>query len=155
MINPSTPITGATVTGFTAPTYTITPDTAPNASSKQWAVTAIGGTQTGVDLHATSKPFTITVFKVASPKTLPSASASTGVIVGSIPVNKFRILVRKGAVPAANNAAIVNSAELIIRVGAGTDTYEPEDVKAMLSAMIGFLSSNSVGIGDTLLNNVL
>jgi hypothetical protein len=58
----TTPITGTAQTGFTAPTYTIAADTAPVINSKQWVVTALGGTQTGASASLVSSPFTIAVF---------------------------------------------------------------------------------------------
>ena len=60
-ISLTSPITGAAVTGLTSPTYTVAVDTPPNTWSKQWAVTALGGTQTGVDTSSSaSRPFTLT-----------------------------------------------------------------------------------------------
>lgn len=50
-ISLTTPVTGAAQTGLTSPTYTHVVDTPPNAYTKQYAVTALGGTQTGVDVH--------------------------------------------------------------------------------------------------------
>lgn len=45
----SSPVTGGAQTGFTSPTYTLTADTPPAGSGgKQYAATALGGTQAGV-----------------------------------------------------------------------------------------------------------
>lgn len=150
----TTPITGAAQTGFTSPTYTVTSDVAPSNNGKQWAVTAVGGTQTGVDTHSVSKPFTISFFRPAQPKPLPSANPLTGV-VKNIPINQYKMVTRKGAVPSANQAAIVALITTTIQVPAGTDTYEPEDIRAMLSAHIGALNQQAAGIGDTVITGVL
>lgn len=46
--SPSSPLTGASQSDLTSPTYTLTSDVAPNSNGEQAAVTALGGTQTGV-----------------------------------------------------------------------------------------------------------
>lgn len=151
---PSTPVTGATVAGFTSPTYTIAADVAPNINGKQYAVTAIGGTQVGVDLNSVSKPFTSCFFRPPQLKVLPSINPLTG-IVKQVPVNSYKLVTRKGAVPYVNQQSQVARITTIIDVPAGTDTYEPEDIKAMLSLHIGILNQQSSGIGDTVLTGVL
>jgi hypothetical protein len=40
-------------------------------------------------------------------------------------------------------------------VVAGADLQEPEDIRAALSLLIGALSQQSAGLGDTLINNLL
>lgn len=57
--SPSSPVTGGTQTGLTSPTYTLTADIAPSALGKQHAVTALGGTQTGVRTSSAADPFTV------------------------------------------------------------------------------------------------
>lgn len=150
----STPVTGSAQTGFTSPTYTVTSDVAPSPNGKQWAVTAVGGTQTGVDVHSVSKPFTCSFFRPAQPKPLPAPSPVTGV-VKNIPVNTYKFITRKGALPLANQAAVVMRITTTIDVAAGVDTYEPEEVRAMLSAHIGCLYQQSAGIGDTVVSGLI
>lgn len=151
---PSSPVTGAVVPGFTTPTYTLAVDVAPNINGKQYAVTAVGGTQTGVDLNSVSKPFTTTFFRPAALRVLPSANPVTGV-VKSVPVNSYKVITRKGANPAANQQSQVARITTVIDVPAGTDTYEPEEIKAMLSLHIGLLSQQSSGIADTVITGVM
>jgi len=151
---PSSPVTGSTVTGFTTPTYTLTLDVAPSMNGKQYAVTAIGGTQTGVDVHTVSKPFTVTFFRPMVIRTLPQANPITGVIKG-VPFNTYKLITRKGMLPAASQTPIVARITTMIEVPAGSDTYEPEDVKAMLSSHAGVLAASAAGIGDTLLSGIL
>lgn len=153
-VNVTSPVTGAAQTGLTTPTYTLTADIAPSPNGRQYAVTALGGTQTGVDVHSVSKPFTVTIFRPQQLKVLPTANPVTGVIK-SIPKNTYKVVVRKGMVPAANQSAIVGGCTLSIDVPAGCDTYEPEDVRAMLSLMIGVLSQVSAGLGDTTVSGLL
>lgn len=150
----SSPITGSAQTGFTAPTYTLTTDIAPSVNGKQYAVTATGGTQANVDTHSVSKPFTITVMRPSSMKTLPAPNPVTG-IIKQVPKNVYKIIVRKGAVPYANQQAQVAMINCSIEVPAGTDTYEPEDIRAMLSAFIGAVSQVSAGLGDTVVTGIL
>ncbi len=154
MFAPTSPVTGASQTGFTSPTYTLTADNAPAVNAKQYAVTAIGGTQANVDVHSVSKPFTITMFRPVRLAVLPQANVSTGVIK-NVPNNTYKLITRKGASPAANQIPLVARVTTIIEIPAGTDTYEPEDIKAMLSAHIGVLSQQASGVGDTALTGLL
>lgn len=153
-ISPSSPITGTAQTGLTTPTYTITSDVAPTPNGKQWAVTSLGGTQSGVDIHSVSKPFTMTFFRPAVLKPVPAPSPVTG-IVKNVPVNKYLFITRKGASPLVNQAALTVMVRTEISVPAGCDTYEPEDVRAALAAHFGFLNSNSSAIGDTCITGIL
>jgi len=149
----TTPITGAAMTGFTSPTYTHVADTAPDSNGKQYAVTNVGGTQTGVTAHSVSSPFTITFTKPKAAKPLGQVNPITGQI-RDIPINKYGILVRKGVTPAANQQPRIATFRGVVQVPAGAETYDKNNVLAMLSAAIGSLSQQSVGLGDTVANNV-
>jgi len=153
-VSVTSPITGAAISGFTSPTYTVVVDTSPSANSKQWAVSAVGGTQTGVDVNSVSKPFTVTFFRPAVLRSLPAANPVTGVIK-NIPLNTYKLITRKGAQPSATQISQTAKITTIIEVPAGTDTYEPEDIKAMLSAHAGALWQQSSGIGDTIVSGVM
>lgn len=151
---PSSPITGAAVAGLTSPTYTIVTDVAPSSNGKQFAITALGGTQTGVDTNTVSKPFTLSFFRPSSLRGLPAANPVTG-IVKSVPSNVYKMITRKGVMPAAGQAALTARITTMIEVPAGSDTYEPEDIRAMLSLHAGALSSQASGIADTVITGVL
>lgn len=151
---PSSPITGAAVTGLTSPTYTIVSDVAPNINGKQYAVTGLGGTQTGVDVNSVSKPFTITFFRPPVLKTLPGVNPVTG-IIKNIPVNTYKLITRKGAQPAANQAHMVARVTTIIEVPAGVDTYEPEELNALISAHAGTMWAQASGIAETIRTGVI
>lgn len=151
---PTSPITGAPVAGFTSPTYTIVADTAPSINGKQYAVTALGGTQAGVDVNSVSKPFTISFFRPQTLRVLPQANPVTGVIK-NIPVNTYKVITRKGAAPASNQSLMVARVTTTIEVPAGTDTYEPEELKALISAHFGVCYAQASGIADTVLTGVL
>jgi hypothetical protein len=151
---PSSPVTGAAVTGFTSPTYTLTTDVAPNINGKQYAVTALGGTQTGVDTNTVSKPFSISFFRPQNLRVLPQANPVTGVIK-NVPLNTYKLITRKGALPAANQVSMTARITTVIEVPAGTDTYEPEDLKAMVSAHFGVGWAQASGIADTILSGII
>lgn len=146
---PSSPVTGAAVSGFTSPTYTLTVDTSPAVNAKQWTISAIGGTQANVDVHSVSKPFTLSVFKPVVLRSLPAANPVTG-IIKNVPVNSYKVITRKGASPAANQIPQVARITTVIDIPAGTDSYEIEDLKAMMSLHAGALWAQASGIADTI-----
>lgn len=151
---PSSPVTGATVAGLTSPTYTFVTDVAPNVNGKQYAITALGGTQTNVETNTVSKPFSFSFFRPAQLRTLPQANPVTGVIK-NVPLNSYKLITRKGVLPAANQTAMVARITTIIDVPAGSDTYEPEDLRAMISAHFGVGSNQASGIADTIISGVI
>lgn len=152
--NPSSPVTGAAVTGLTTPTYTLTTDIAPNQNGKQYAISALGGTQTGVDVNTVSKPFTMTFFRPPVLRVLPQANPVTG-IIRDVPMNTYKLITRKGAAPAANQNPIVARITTTIEVPAGVDTYEPEEIRAMLSLHAGTMWAQASGIADTVVSGVI
>lgn len=151
---PTSPITGAAVTGLTTPTYTIVSDVAPSINGKQYAVTALGGTQTSVDANSVSKPFTISFFRPVALRVLPTVNPTTGVIK-NIPMNQYKMITRKGVLPAVNQSLMVARITTTIEVPAGSDTYEPEELRAMISAHFGTGWAQASGIADTVISGVL
>jgi len=150
----SSPVTGSTVPGFTSPTYTVAVDTPPNTWSKQWAVTAVGGMQSGVDTASSaSRPFTLTAYRPQSLKTLNAVDV-TGV-VRSVGVNTYGLLLRKGMTPLSGQASRTGMFRAEFGVPAGADTADQPNIKAAVSAFIGALNQQSSGIADTLLTGVL
>lgn len=152
--SPSSPVTGAPVTGFTSPTYTLTADAARTNNAKQYAVTAIGGTQTGVDAHSVSKPFTITFVRPSELRALPPVNPVTGQLPASIPTNKYQIVIRKGVQVNATNVRPL-TVRVEVAVPAGADIADAEDVKAAISAAIGVLNQQSSGIAQTLIDGIM
>lgn len=152
--NPGASVTGAAVTGLTSPTYTLTSDVAPSVNGKQFAVTALGGTQTNVDANSVSRPFTLTFYRPTVLRSLPTANPVTGVIK-NIGRNTYKLITRKGMQPAANQSSQVAIITTTIELPAGADVYEPEDIKALLSCHFGAGYSNASGIADTVLTGVL
>jgi hypothetical protein len=150
----SSPVTGGAQTGFTAPTYTVVADTPPNAYSKQYAVTALGGTQALVDVHGASKPFTITFARPQVIRSAPVVNPVTGVMPNT-PRNVYSAIVRKGANPGVGQNPQIAVLRADLSVPAGTDLVEPEDIRAALSLLIGSMNQQSAGLGDTLINALL
>jgi len=153
-ISLTSPVTGSAQTGFTSPTYTVVQDTPPNAYSKQYAVTALGGTQTSVDVHGASKPFTITFSRPQTIRSAPNANPVTGAMPNS-PRNVYSVIVRKGTSPGTNQNPQTSVLRADLSVVAGADVVEPEDVRAALSLLIGGMTQQSAGLGDTLINALL
>jgi hypothetical protein len=87
-------------------------------------------------------------------KTLPAPNPVTG-IIKQVPKNVYKVIVRKGAVPYANQQAQIAMINATIEVPAGTDTYEPEEIRAMLSLFVGALNQISSGFGDTAVTGIL
>jgi len=152
--NLSSPITGAAQTGFTAPTYTHVTDMAPDVNGRQVAVTAVGGTQAGVTPHSVSAPFTITFVRPKVYRNLGKPNPTTG-LIKDVPRNTYKIIARKGVLPLAGQPHQIAQATLILDVPAGSDTADPSNLRALLSAIGGAISQQSAGIGDTVISGVV
>lgn len=153
-ISLTSPVTGATQTGLTSPTYTVVADTPPAATAKQWAVTALGGTQTGVTAHSVAAPFTVACFRPANFKSLSPVNAATGQLRG-VPINTYKVNTRKGVLPLAGQPYKDASISSNINIPAGSDIADTNSLRAMLSLHIGALQQISAGLGDTVVNGVL
>lgn len=154
-ISLASPVTGSAQTGLTSPTYTHVVDVAPDAANaRQYAVTALGGTQTGVTAHSVASPFTIMFYR---PKLMRILQAVTNQLslLGRVPRNTFGVVTRKGVTVLAGQPAQVMIIRTTIEVPAGADTVDPANVRAALSLHIGALSAQSAGQGDTLVNGVI
>lgn len=153
-INITSPITGLSQTGLTSPTYTLTPDIAPDNNGKQVAVTALGGTQTGVNPHSVAAPFTITVVRPKVLKGLGQPNPVTG-SVKNVPRNTYKAITRKGVLPLAGQPYATMLITTTIDVPAGADLADPINIRAALSAHFGAISQQSAGFGDTAVSGVL
>lgn len=153
-ISVTSPVTGGAQTGLTSPTYTIVTDTAPTAQGKQYAVTALGGTQTGVTVSSVAAPFTLTFVKPAVLKGLQPVDPVTGVL-RSVPRNTYHVIVRKGVLPLAGQAYTNMICRASLEVPAGSDLADPANVRAALSLLIGGLNQISAGLGDTVVSGVM
>lgn len=145
-ISLSSPVTGATQAGLTSPTYTMTVDTSPAANIKQWAVTALGGTQTGVATSSMSSPFTISFSRPVSFKQQGTLNTATG-LLRSVPKNSFKVITRKGVSPLAGQPTAIMPVITSFEVPAGADLADPLAVRAALSLHIGALQQLSDSLG--------
>lgn len=151
---PSTPVTGATQTGLTSPTYTIAADNAPDANGKQYYVSALGGTQTGVLAHSVAAPFTLSMFRPKVLKTLAPVNPVTGVL-RSVPMNDYKVITRKGVLPLAGQSYKTALIKTELAIPAGADLADPLSLRASISAHIGLLWQIADGIGSTTLTGTL
>lgn len=157
-LNPTSPTTGSAVTGLTSPTYTWTEDST-DVNSRRFVVTALGGTQTNVEVHSVSSPFYITVSRPKELRTLPRANASG--MYPQIPVNEFRVKLVKGCTINSQVAGVSSEAQILgelrIRVPAGAElsNNDPEEISAGLSFLAGFLNANASGVVDLIKTGLL
>jgi hypothetical protein len=150
----TSPVTGGAQTGFTAPTYTIVLDTALDTNGKQYAVTALGGTQAGVRVHSVSDPFTFLYVKPKTFKPLGIPHPVTGRLQ-SVPKNTHLIKIAKGAIPLAGQPSSVMTVRCLLEVPAGSDVADPANLRAAISLLVGALTQISSGAGDTLVTGIL
>jgi hypothetical protein len=132
----------------------LTEDIAPSSNGIQHAVTALGGTQTGVEAHSVSQPFTVTFTRPKNFKSLGRVNPVTGQLT-AVPRNAYTLITRKGVYPLADQSAVTATIRTTIEVPAGSDVYDPESIRAMLSLHIGVLSDVSAGVGDSVISGIL
>jgi len=154
MFAPSSPVTGTAQIGLTSPTYTLTADQAPSAFGRQYAVTALGGTQTGVRTHSASDPFTIAMFRPVTFRAVSAINAATGQLFPNAK-NSWKMIVRKGTLPLAGQSAQVSIFTTSFDVVAGADVADSINIRAALSLMFGVYSAQSSALGDSLVTGVL
>lgn len=151
---PSSPVTGGAQTGFTSPTYTLTADNAPTAFTKQYAVTALGGTQAGVGTHSADEPFWISMARPQTFKSVGVVNPVTGRL-SNVPYNTWKIFARAAGLPLADQSRLPIYAEIQLRVPAGVSAVEPARIRGLLSLLIGTLNQQSAGIGDSVVSGIL
>ncbi len=151
--SPDSSITGGAITGFTSPVFVQVDDVAPAQNAKQKTVSSITGTVGSASANAVSEPLTSSFYKPSSLKTIPAPNPTTG-LRGSIPNNQYKLVIRKGG-EAATGVPVVAIARLTIDVPAGMDSFDPDNVRALVSYLVGLLNEESADLADTLLTGVL
>lgn len=152
--SPDSSTTGGTQSaGPTAATFTLADDTPPVVNAKQKTVTAIGGTGGTAHANTLSSPFTATFYKPAAVKQLPAPNPVSG-LRGQIPNNQYKLIIRKGGESAAG-VPVTAICRLTIDIPAGMETYNPDEVRAMVAFLVGILSEESADLGDTVVSGVL
>jgi hypothetical protein len=129
-------------------------DTPPDANAKQYAVTALGGTQTGVVPHSVAAPFTTAMFRPKAFKPAQLINPLTGALRG-VGTNSYSIITRKGVLPLAGQPYKTMIIRTIVECPVGADTADPLSVRAALSMHFGSVAQATAGIGDTVVNGVL
>lgn len=150
--SPDSSTTGGAVTGFTSPAFTLVDDTAPVVNAKQKTVTNVSGVGTATP-NTASRPFTATFYRPAAISQLPAANPVTGKR-GQIPNNEYKLIIRKGGF-ASSDTPCTAVARLSISVPAGMDSYNADEVKALVSFLVGLLNEESNDLADTLVTGVL
>lgn len=155
-ISPSSPLTGSALTGLTSPTYTLTSDTPPDVNSKAWVVTALGGTQTGVNSHKNELPFRIIARRPKAVKVPGARNSVTGQFVQG-GKNEYTFTFVKGVnvLNGLSNAqydTIVAKVSLAVPAAVGNDEIQ---LTALASLLGGFIANQIQGIKDTCINSVL
>lgn len=146
-------VTGAAVTGLTTPTYTLTADSTSEPNARQSVVSALGGTQTGVNVHSVSSPFTVTVNRPRTLKVLGKANLNG--LINNVGRNTYGVLFRKGVLPLAGQPVAIALARLSFEVPAGSELADTVNLKALCSLVGGFTSTNADGIAATIQTAVL
>lgn len=151
--SPDLSTTGSAQTGLTTPTYTLGNDLAPDANSRQYAVTALGGTQTGVRTHTAGDPFTLTIRRTPY-KAIPPKNPVTGAY-GNIPLNRIEVLGRKGMYVDSSQTVRVGSVRITAELPAGSELNDAPSIRALVSMVLGTLQEESADYGDTLVTGLL
>lgn len=143
----TSPVTGAAQANLTSPTYTLVTGTAPDQNGRSYSVSALGGTQTGVDVNSASRPFTLTAWW---PKVLRGLSyiANSGRTV-QVPKNVYKWVTRKGVTVHADLPAETLVITTEASIPAGADTLDAANIRAAFSAHIGAVTQNSQEFGNT------
>ncbi len=146
----TTPVTGAAQANLTSPTYTLVAGTAPDQNGRSYSVSALGGTQTGVDVNSASRPFTVTGWW---PKVLRGLQyiTNSGRAV-QVPKNVYKWITRKGVTVHADLPAEILVITTEVSCPAGADVLDAANIRAALSAHIGAVTQNSQEFGNTVVS---
>lgn len=145
-----TSLTGADGTGLTSPTFTTSPMGGPKPGSLMSTVTALGGTQTGVEVNSASRPFTLTI-EIDPVQGLPPLNSNTGIPTARVPRNRIRVRCRKGVDIVSGQPPQIAVFTAHAEVPAGADVVDPESVRSAWSAFVGLLKQRDNEIIDGLL----
>lgn len=151
--SPDSSITGQAQSNLTSPTYTIAADLAPDANSRQYVVTALGGTQTGVRASTAGDPFTATIRRFPY-RAIPAKNPVNG-SYGNIPNNRTEIIVRKGLHVDADSVIRTGLFRFSAELPAGSEVNDPENIRAAVSFLLGLLVEESQDLGDSLVTGVI
>jgi hypothetical protein len=124
----TSPVVGQTnITGLTNPTYTLTEVNAPVPNAQRFIVSALGGTQTGVEVHTANNPFMVTLYSPSSYQAQGDLNAQG--LPRSVPRNNYSTVITKG-VEVFPDMIRTNTIKVINEVPAGAETNDPESLAA-------------------------
>lgn len=150
----ASPIVGATTyTGLTNPTYTIAADQATVLNGKAYVVTALGGTQTGVEVSSASNPFTLEFNRPLNLRVLPAVNANGQ--LGNVPKNVWVVKGRKGVDVLSGQPKQVMTCRLEIGVPANADITDPESIRAGICEFLGALHESGNDLADSIIQGSL
>lgn len=127
-------VTGASAPSLTTPGFTLASMPSIVDGSAAYAVTALTGTQTGVSPHTLSQPYTVTFYTNLNVRVAGN---------GDIPLNKTRVMARKGVKVDALGTLRQASVEVIVKAPAGSETFDGNSLESLISMTIGSLSQAS------------
>jgi hypothetical protein len=150
----ASPVVGATTyTGLTNPTYTIAADQALVANGKSYIVTALGGTQTGVEVSSVSNPFCYLFTRPSVLRTLPALQANGQ--LANVPKNVWVASLKKGVDVLAGQPKQVMTCRCDFGVPAGADIADPESIRAAVNAFTAALMESGNDIADSIIQGSL
>lgn len=147
-ISLSSPVTGSAQPGLTSPTYTVAADQDPDVNAKQWLVTALGGTQTGVRASTAADPFTVSFWRDKIIKVLGQLNGNGQYT--SVPVNKYKVITRKGVIVADGQPPRQMLVRTEIEVPAGSESFDYVNLQAAMSLHIGGLTQVSSSLSSSM-----
>lgn len=153
--SPDLTTSGAAVgAGFTTPTFTLVADLAPDVNSRQWYVSAKGGTQpSGVRVHSAGDPFTQTIRRVPY-RALPARNLVTG-NYPNVPMNRIEFLTRKSVIIDSAGTRRVMNLRTVAEIPAGAEIYDPDNIKASVSAHEGTIGEETADLADSYITGVI
>lgn len=141
-----------TFTGLTNPTYTLVADQAP-ANGKGYAVSTLGGTQTGVEISSASNPFTLQFLRPAVLRTQP-ALQQNGQLANN-PKNVWIASAKKGVDVLSGQPKQVMTCRTEFGVPAGADVADPESVRAGIAMYLAALAESADDIAASIIAGTL
>jgi len=152
--SPASPVTGAAISGFTSPTMTLALDIAPTPYGRQYAISALGGTQTGASPNSPTLPYTVTMVRPTMLKSIAPIKTGSNQLTANNR-NIWKMVFRKGAVLNANGTIGIAISHIDWDLPAGMEAFAAAELKTLISFQIGILWSNAQGIYDTLATGVM
>lgn len=149
----TSPITGTAQSGLTSPTYTIVADRPPDGNGQQIAVSALGGTQSGVSVNSPSNPFFARLSRPARFRYAGVLDANG--VLRNVPLNVFQLNVWKGLLPLAGQQPVPGYVKIQIGTVAGADLADPLSQKAMYSFAFGLVNDGSSALGTVFNTGVM